>query len=440
SIELLKKAKDRSKLSGIEIKAAKQVMKRFNLTLEKPHDVMEAIISLKELTRIYEKKLEMHTKRKECRRENQCFELYRSKYYRKLSGVDIPKHQVDINEIREYWFKMWETTNKTSNGYDEYLVEQLPDSIELTTLSNLKEFDDIIKCQPNWKAAGIDGIINFFIKHISSVHKHLYNSIKNICLEGRAQADWFYQGITYLIFKVSPSKGSDFRPITCMSDLYKLTTKCVTQVMQLEVERRGLLADNQLGIVRRVQGAKEQAMLDLSLNKEYGHLLKSTWIDAKKVLDFIDHKYLVECISKLGFPKWIPCFVKEITSKWSLNVRVGPERIVNKRVNKGILQCDSLSPLLFVLCIYPLSRRLNERYPKVSIHAEEISHATNHLLFIDDLKLLATNSTVMGNMVKETESFFKTIGLEINRESRPRMTLSAKILLLSLMVLEYIST
>ncbi|KAF7673141.1 hypothetical protein TCON_2762 [Astathelohania contejeani] len=32
SIELLKKAKDRSKLSGIEIKAAKQAMKRFNLT------------------------------------------------------------------------------------------------------------------------------------------------------------------------------------------------------------------------------------------------------------------------------------------------------------------------------------------------------------------------------------------------------------------------
>ncbi|KAF7680954.1 hypothetical protein TCON_2429, partial [Astathelohania contejeani] len=59
SIELLKKAKDRSKLSGIKIKAAKQVMKRFNLTLEKPHDVMEAIISLKESARIYEKKLEM---------------------------------------------------------------------------------------------------------------------------------------------------------------------------------------------------------------------------------------------------------------------------------------------------------------------------------------------------------------------------------------------
>ncbi|KAF7682506.1 Retrovirus-related Pol polyprotein from type-2 retrotransposable element R2DM [Astathelohania contejeani] len=186
--------------------------------------------------------------------------------------------------------------------------------------------------------------------------------------------------------------------------------------MQLEVERRGLLADNQLGTVRRVQGAKEQVMLNLSLNKEHGHLLKSTWIDVKKAFDSIDHKYLVDCISKLGFPKWICCFVKKLTSKWSLDVRAGPQRIVNKRVKKGILQGDSLSPLLFVLCIDPLSRRLNERYPNVSIHAEKISHATNHLLFIDDLKLLATNSTVMGNMVKETESFFKAIGLEIKRE------------------------
>ncbi|KAF7680973.1 Retrovirus-related Pol polyprotein from type-1 retrotransposable element R2 [Astathelohania contejeani] len=157
--------------------------------------------------------------------------------------------------------------------------------------------------------------------------------------------------------------------------------------MQLEVERRGLLADNQLGTVRRVQGAKEQAMLKLSLNKEYGHLFKSTRIDVKKAFDSIDHKYLVGCISKLSFPKWIACFVKKITFKWSLDVRAKLESIVNKRVNKGILQGDSHSPLLFGLCIDPFSRRLNGRYPKVSIHAEEISHATNHLLFIDDLKL-----------------------------------------------------
>ncbi|KAF7671359.1 hypothetical protein TCON_2786, partial [Astathelohania contejeani] len=196
---------------------------------------MRAIISLKESARIYEKKLEMHTKCKERRRENQCFELYRSKFYRKLSGVDGPEHQVDINEIREYWSKMWETTNEISNGYDECFLKHLPHSIELTTFPNLKEFKDIIKCLLNWKAAGIDGIFNFFIKHVSSVHKYLYDIINDICLEGKVQTNWFYQDITYLIPKYNSSKESYFKPISCMSNLYKLTTKCVTQVMQLEV-------------------------------------------------------------------------------------------------------------------------------------------------------------------------------------------------------------
>ena len=416
SIGLLTKAKDRSKLSGSETKTAKNIMRRFNLVLDKPRDIDEAIVLLKESARIYSKKLEMHANRRDRRRENQTFELYRSQFYRKLSGEVKLEHKVDMKEIRGYWSKMWESTTTKENRYNEYLAEHLPDPNELTTFPTQNEFEDIIKYLPNWKAAGIDGIYNFVIKHISSVHKYLYKIIKEICLEGRAQADWFYQGITYLIPKGEPTKGSDFRPITCMSNLYKLTTKCVTQVMQLEVERRGLLSDNQLGTVRRVQGAKEQAMLNLAINKDHKHSLKATWIDVKKAFDSVDHEYLIACISKLGLPKWITCFLKMIINKWSLKVKAGLEEVVNKRVGRGILQGDSLSPLLFVLCIDPLSRRLNERYPKVAVHAEEVSHATNHLLFIDDLKLLATEDITMTRMVEETELFFNAIGLEINRE------------------------
>ena len=39
--------------------------------------------------------------------------------------------------------------------------------------------------------------------------------------------------ITHLIPKGISQSGKDFRTITCMSNLYKLTTKCVTAVMQL---------------------------------------------------------------------------------------------------------------------------------------------------------------------------------------------------------------
>jgi hypothetical protein len=63
-------------------------------------------------------------------------------------------------------------------------------------------------------------------------------------MDGLGAEDWFYKEITYLIPKGTPKQGSDFRQITCISNLYKLTTKCVTKVMQLVVEQRGLLAEN----------------------------------------------------------------------------------------------------------------------------------------------------------------------------------------------------
>jgi hypothetical protein len=54
---------------------------------------------------------------------------------------------------------------------------------------------------------------------------------------------------------------------------------------QAIVENKDLLAENQLGTVRMVQGAKEQVLLNLVINKEYSNRLKTAWIDVKKPLD-----------------------------------------------------------------------------------------------------------------------------------------------------------
>ena len=227
--------------------------------------------------------------------------------------------------------------------------------------------------------------------------------------------DWFYKGITYLIPKGTPKQGSDFRPITCMSNLYKLTTKCVTRVMQLVVEQRGLLAENQLGTVRMVQGAKEQAMINIAINKSVGNNLKTTWIDVKKAFDSVDHSYLIECIEKLNFPSWIYPFLRSTIKKWKIDIKLENKTILNKEIKRGILQGDSLSPLLFVLCMDPLSRKLNASYPKVSIKTDDDQYVSNHLLFIDDLKLFAESEEVLKKMSDETEKFFGVVGLERNR-------------------------
>src|ERR1700733_15573397 len=126
-----------------------------------------------------------------------------------------------------------------------------------------------------------------------------------------------------------------------MSNLYKLTTKCVTEVMTLDVEARGLLSENQLGTVRRVQGAKEQALLVQMFNKK--HNKKQCGLMS---FDSVDHGYLIKCIEKLNFPAWTLKFLEKTISKWELEIRSGSEK---KKVNRGILiACH----LCYLYCVW----------------------------------------------------------------------------------------
>ena len=63
----------------------------------------------------------------------------------------------------------------------------------------------------------------------------------------------------------------------------------------------------------------------------------------------------------------------------------------------------------------PLSRKLNATYPKVAIKTDNEHYVTNHLLFIDDLKLYSEKEDILKAMSDETEKFFGVVGLERNR-------------------------
>ncbi|GIX62368.1 reverse-transcriptase domain containing protein,putative [Babesia caballi] len=64
-----------------------------------------------------------------------------------------------------------------------------------------------------------------------------------------------------------------------------------------------------------------------------------------------------------------------------------------------------------------LSGRLRQLYPSAQIRTSDSREfGTNHLLYIDDLKLLAKDEDVMQKMTKETEEYLTRIGLTINRD------------------------
>ncbi|GIX63000.1 reverse-transcriptase domain containing protein,putative [Babesia caballi] len=203
-----------------------------------------------------------------------------------------------------------------------------------------------------------------------------------------------------------------------MSNLYKITTKCVTEALQREIKIRGLLTENQMGTMRKVQGAKEHALANIAINAAHNCRLYSTWIDITKAFDSVDHVVLEHVIRRLKLPNWMTNFILDTIKRWTIDIRWHKECIIEgKKIERGILQGDSLSPLLFVLCMDPLSRRLRQLYPSVQIRTSDSREfGTNHLLYIDDLKLLAKDEDVMQKMTKETEEYLTHIGLIINRD------------------------
>ena len=70
---------------------------------------------------------------------------------------------------------------------------------------------------------------------------------------------------------------------------------------------------------------------------------------------------------------------------WETELTSGNERLGTVKIKRGIFQGDSLSPLLFVLALMPLSMIL--RKVKAGYEFRKGSPVINHLLYMDDLKL-----------------------------------------------------
>ncbi|KAK1348351.1 hypothetical protein LUQ84_002356 [Hamiltosporidium tvaerminnensis] len=187
SKDLLEKARKQEKLSTSEKKSLKKIMREFNLNLSSITDLSEALVKKNESLNVYEKKITMHESRKQFRKENRMFELFRGRFYRGLSERVESEHVVSRDEIVSFWSTMWNKNDYTVT-YDDYLIPIVSDN-HPTTFPSLDEFVNIINWLPNWKAAGIDGIYNFFIKKLTTLHKYLYDIVKVICLKGTPQAD-----------------------------------------------------------------------------------------------------------------------------------------------------------------------------------------------------------------------------------------------------------
>ena len=85
----------------------------------------------------------------------------------------------------------------------------------------------------------------------------------------------------------------------------------------------------------------------------------------------------------------------------------GNSELGEVEIKRGIFQGDSLSPLLFILALIPLS--LIFRKAKAVYEFSESKEKINHLLFMDELKLHSPNEKGLDSLVQTVRVFSKDI-------------------------------
>ena len=79
------------------------------------------------------------------------------------------------------------------------------------------------------------------------------------------------------------------------------------------------------------------------------------WIDYKKAYDMVPHSWILECMSIYGIAENLSQLVKGSMKKWKTELTAGGKTLGEVDIKRGIFQGDSLSPILFMLCLIPLS-------------------------------------------------------------------------------------
>ena len=92
----------------------------------------------------------------------------------------------------------------------------------------------------------------------------------------------------------------------------------------------------------------------------------------------------------------------------------GNSELGEVEIKRGIFQEDSLSPLVFVLSLIPLSLVL--RKAKVAYKFSESKGKINHPLFMDDLRLYSQSEKGLDSLVQTVRVFSEDIGMEFGIE------------------------
>ena len=354
--------------------------------------------------------------------QNKLFDTNQAKLYSELNGEDNSPNEVpEPTEATNFWKGIWSVPSEHNKNADwlKRVKEKMQDLVKQEDIEiTVEDVKNGIRRMSNWKAPGPDGVQGFWFKKLTAFHERIAKHLQE-CLNSGIVPDWLTLGRTVLIMK-DRRKGnvaSNYRPIACLPLIWKLLTGIFAEKLYNHLLHNSLLPDEQKGCRKDSRGTKDQLLIDKAILRNSRRTCKGLaigWIDYKKAYDMVPHSWLKEVAEMFGMAENIKTLLFDSMNRWKTVLTANNEVIGEVEIKRGIFQGDTLSPLLFIMVLIPLSMVLKEmdcgyQFTKGGVKV-------NHLLFMDDLKLYGKSERELNSLVNTVHIFSEDIGMKFGMD------------------------
>ena len=408
-----------------ELKGGGVLAKRARDELERRYGILanglKAVSAmLREKIRAGATKIRNFVGRSVARRQNNLFRNNQSQLYKELSGANKTgdaNSTPDADGTREFWSRIW-SVDKQHNDDACWLGEVR------TRMEGIRQMEDVvvtledvqssIRKMANWKAPGPDGVRGFWFKKFQCLHSPIASALQEMVVS-RDVPEWLVKGRTVLVQK-DAAKGtvaSNYRPIACLPLMWKLLTGIFADKLYDHLLINNVLPDEQKGCRRRSRGTKDQLLIDKAVLQEVRRKkrhLSVAWIDYKKAYDMVPHSWIQEVLHMMKVAGNVSELLERSMGQWKTVLTANGEVLGEVEIRRGIFQGDSLSPLLFIMVMIPLSILLKREGMGYPFGCD--GKLLNHLLFMDDLKVFGKSEREMEALVELVRVYSNDIGME----------------------------
>ena len=354
-----------------------------------------------------------------------------------ISGVDgdVTEPELIEREIVRYYKSLYENYEKVNlevlredddffNELDSLSNDSESRIIEPLTLSELTE--TLHGCRDS--APGPDGIPYSILGLLwYSFGQILCDAWNHSLATGKLPPS---HKVSYL--KLIPKTGKElkelnnWRPITLSNCDHKIITKTYANRMSKQIAP--LIRERQTAYLKgRLINDNIRSMLATvnitNLEERAKGLMVS--LDAKKAFDSVEHSYIERCLKEIGCERFIKIF-RLLYSDLTTNIMINGKIVNGFRILRGVKQGDSLSCIIFIICMEPMLRNIEANQDITRIKSDQLGQLPKTYAYADDVNCtISDNQESLQAVFCEYERLSTRSGLVLNADKTEIMTLGS---------------